>query len=87
MENLLKFNSSFLNEQVQKGNLTLSQDGGVQVLWSEIGIKNYSRKLKDKILYQLKKEGYKFSGYVSIGYLKNKTFEDIILEKVKQATL
>lgn len=88
----MNFDSDFLNEQLDAGNIALMPNGISKEMFKSVhGLKpnsiiievfpianleniKYSRKLKDKITYRLKKEGFEFTsiGGQSGHYVKQK---------------
>lgn len=77
-EREIRFKSDFLTEQYKLGNIYLASNGSVRLPGSfEFkGIDYDLRKShKDKITYQLRKEGYQYSSYLD-GYLRNQVNEE-----------
>ena len=76
-EREIRFKSEFLTEQYKLGNIYPAANGSVQLLGAFDFKKvdyDHRKKHKDKITYQLRKEGYQYS-YYHDGYLRSHTDE------------
>jgi len=71
-ERKLQFKSEFLTEQYNLGNIYLANNGSVQLLgafdFKDVDY-DYRKSHKNKLTYQLRREGYQYS-YYHVGYVR-----------------